>query len=737
MLRKFTGLRTKVFLIISITFVVLFLGQLLIARFTLFEGQLNLLKRRAYVNAERTEKVLFNEIAQLDARAKDWTEWHDTYQFVKDSNAVYSSPNLVTETFTDLNLNFLIVADTTGKIVYAQEFDLQKQQLKALSKELIALISQKHLSLLRPSPSNARVAGIILLDKEAMLISARAILPSLEKGTVGGTLIMGRLLNGKQFEKLSQIMQLNLTSYSYNDPQLPADFRLAKSQFSSGKAIAVQSLADNTIVSYLLVRDILGKPALVIRIDMDASIYTQIRGAFNYYSWTTLIIGLVFCLLFLLLLNRLILSRVSYLIRKVSQISSTGNLSIRIALLGNDELSSLASTLNQMLKQLQQSQKAYQESEERYFLAVAGANDGIWDWNISNNQIYFSPRWKAILGYEDEEISNDLDEWFQRIHPQEIEPLKWGIEIHLNGQTPHFEYEYQIRHKDGTYRWVLCRGLAVLDEAGIAYRMAGSMSDITKRKITENALAQRTIELTRSNAELEQFAYVASHDLQEPLRKIETFGDRLKAKFGHQLNEQGNDYIERMQMSARRLRTLIEDLLDFSRVTRRSQPFILVNLNAVIDEIICDLEGQINATKGTIEVAKLPSIEADSLQMRQLFQNLLSNALKFSRKSETPRIAIECSILKSPQQWCEIAVKDNGIGFDEKYSDRIFQVFQRLHGRSEYEGTGIGLAICAKIVARHGGSLCAKSIPGVGSTFIVQLPLKQAPSHLTAGYETH
>ena len=245
------------------------------------------------------------------------------------------------------------------------------------------------------------------------------------------------------------------------------------------------------------------------------------------------------------------------------------------------------------------------------------------------------------------------------------------------------------------------------------------------QKKAEEALAKKVDELARHNAELEQFTYVASHDLQEPLRKIEAFGDRLKVKCASQLNEQGQDYITRMQKSARRMRTLIEDSLALSRLTTEAKSFIPVDLNSAIADVISELEIKLEETKGRVEMKDLPTISADPIQIHQLFQNLISNALKFHHPEEPPVVTIESKRLRSQPDAIEIAVKDNGIGFDEKYSDRIFQVFQRLHGRSEYEGTGIGLAICAKIVQRHNGSITAKSTPGKGSTFIIQFPSQQ------------
>lgn len=262
----------------------------------------------------------------------------------------------------------------------------------------------------------------------------------------------------------------------------------------------------------------------------------------------------------------------------------------------------------------------------------------------------------------------------------------------------------------------------IADQIGIALFQAQMLEDETRQRQ----------ELARSNAELQQFASVASHDLQEPLRKIQAFGNRLKASCGEVLNEQGLDSLERMQNAAQRMQALIDDLLTLSRITTKAQPFVNVNLSQVVKEVLSDLEVRIGQTNGQVEVGELPTIEADPVQMRQLFQNLLSNALKF-HQGAMPLVKIDSQLLNQEQQpvndtvtaqYCQVMVKDNGIGFNEKYLDRIFNVFQRLHSRNEYEGTGIGLAICRKITERHGGSITAHSIPGQGATFIVTLPLQ-------------
>jgi PAS domain S-box-containing protein len=252
-----------------------------------------------------------------------------------------------------------------------------------------------------------------------------------------------------------------------------------------------------------------------------------------------------------------------------------------------------------------------------------------------------------------------------------------------------------------------------------------------ERKRAQDRLARTAGMLSQSNRELQDFASVASHDLQEPLRKIQAFGDRLKQKCEGQLSQDGNDYLARMLNAASRMQTLINDLLTFSRVTTKAQPFSKVDLNVIARDVLSDLEVRIEQTGGSVEVSDLPVIDADPLQMRQLFQNLIANALKF-RKPDQPsvvRIFADCSsqiaegatwALTNDEIW-QISVADNGIGFDEKYLDRIFTVFQRLHGRNTYEGTGVGLAVCRRIVERHNGSITARSKPGQGATFIVKL----------------
>ncbi len=310
--------------------------------------------------------------------------------------------------------------------------------------------------------------------------------------------------------------------------------------------------------------------------------------------------------------------------------------------------------------------------------------------------------------------------------------------------------ELVIAPPDGPRRTLVANGQAIYDENHCKLGAVVTMHDITARQEAQEQLRRSAEQLDRSNKALQDFASVASHDLQEPLRKIQAFGDRLRARSAEHLGESGLDYLGRMQSAAGRMQRLIDDLLTYSRVSTRALPFEPTNLNEIAEGVMSDLEARVEQLNARVEIGPLPTLDADPLQMRQLLQNLIGNAMKFHKPGEQPRVRVtasverettmtpdgaahggavgenshpEDSLIPADAQWCILSVEDNGIGFDEKYLDRIFTVFQRLHGRAEYAGTGVGLAICNKIAQRHGGSISAHSAPGQGACFVVTLPI--------------
>jgi len=331
-----------------------------------------------------------------------------------------------------------------------------------------------------------------------------------------------------------------------------------------------------------------------------------------------------------------------------------------------------------------------------------------------NPIIYANPAFYQLTGYTPEETLGHNCRFLQGPDTDRdvVAKIRTSLQAKQGCQVTLLNYR-----KDGTPFWNELTLTPTRDASGNVINFIGVSRDVTGRKASEEAMQALTHKLEQSNQELSEFARVASHDLQEPLRKIQAFGDRLSAK--GLVQPEGQPYLERMQDAARRMSTLIHDLLALSRVATKMQPFRPVDLTQLAQEVISDLEIRIEEVGGKVELGVLPSIDADPLQIRQLLQNLIGNALKFQCPGVPPVVKVWG--LCTPQG-CQLIVADNGIGFDEKYKERIFNVFERLHGRSEYQGTGVGLAICRKIVERHGGTIVAESTPGQGSTFTITLP---------------
>ncbi|MEQ9001445.1 MAG: PAS domain S-box protein [Coleofasciculus sp. B1-GNL1-01] len=501
----------------------------------------------------------------------------------------------------------------------------------------------------------------------------------------------------------------------------------------------------------------------------------------------------------------------------------------------NDELAA-------QIAQREQIEASLRETQERFILAVRGSGDGLWDWNVLTQEVYYSPRLKQILGYEEQEGENYYNFWESRVHPDDRDRVMNAMQDHLENHVP-YAIEYRLRQKSGDYCWIYARAQAIWDETGKPTRMAGSISDITDRKRAEEALQQseakyralidttqtgyvvldqqgivldanqeyvrvtgqsnmsdilgqpvlnwiapydlernvaeiqkalveRSVQnletdychangtiipieinakvidtdegcrilalcrditerkqarqelkaaiadLARSNQDLEQFAYVASHDLREPLRKIRSYSDLLVKRYRGKLDERADKYIAYITDATQRMQSLISDLLTYSRVSKPELIPEPTDLGHILKKTLADLSPLIKENKAIITTDSLPKVNANPTQMAQLLQNLITNGIKF-RTQQPPRIHITAT--REGQFW-QIAVQDNGIGMESQYRDRIFVIFQRLHYREEYPGTGIGLAVCKKIVERHGGQIWVESELGQGSTFYFTLP---------------
>lgn len=501
---------------------------------------------------------------------------------------------------------------------------------------------------------------------------------------------------------------------------------------------------------------------------------------------------------------------------------------------------------------LKATQQALINSRARLQRVLNGSNDGFWDWNLITDEVEASDRFYRILGYLPGERPADFRGLANTAHPDDAEHTSQVLADHVEGRSDHVEVEYRMRHRNGSWVWVMARGkIYERDVTGRPSRMAGTISDVTVRHRMESAMRERerllravlealptsvliadshgtitasnpaadafwqgtqhvgidgygvfrgwwadggkpieahdwalaraieqrqtsrdevveietpdgqrktilnfatpitddrgqiegaisvaqdithvmqlqkdllrqTRELEESNKELEQFAYAASHDLQEPLRKITSFVQLFARRYSEKVDANAQEYIDIIVEGAQRMKSLIDDLLRYSRVTGGERAFTAVDLQQVLTGVRKDLELQLVETGAAVDADPLPVITGDSSQLRALFQNLISNAIKF-RSERAPRIEIRCR--RDGAQYV-LSVRDNGIGIDPKYFERIFVLFQRLHTRAEYPGSGIGLAICKKIVERHGGHIWVESVPAEGATFHFALPVR-------------
>ncbi len=397
------------------------------------------------------------------------------------------------------------------------------------------------------------------------------------------------------------------------------------------------------------------------------------------------------------------------------------------------------------LTPIKRAEEALATSEEKFRTAFANASIGFAMSSVDGHFLDANPAYCRITGYPIEELRALT---FQKlIHPDDYAENMKLIDLMMAGRIPDFVVENRYALKDGGTAWVRKSVSLVRDAEGTPQWIISLAENVTQRKRAEDELRrsrdeldlrvrERTAELTisnkalveyaakleRLNQELQEFAFAASHDLQEPLRKIQTFSDLAKTRCAPALDSAGQDYLERVINSAGRMRHLLDDLLQFSRIATRPEAHKVISLGKIAREAAGVFERMIEEAGAVVEIDGLPEIEADGAQMLRLFQNLIGNSLKF-RSDGKPRIMVSAG--KDGQGWCEIMVRDNGIGFDQEFATRIFKPFQSLHPRGEYEGTGMGLAMCRKIVERHGGSIRAESESGKGSTFIISLPVKQ------------
>ena len=374
-----------------------------------------------------------------------------------------------------------------------------------------------------------------------------------------------------------------------------------------------------------------------------------------------------------------------------------------------------------------QAQQALVKSIERFEYATKATSDAIWDCDLVNNTIFWGEGFNTLFGYKLKERNPGISSMQAYIHPDDKERIYKSInEVIDNPAKIYWKADYRFKKFDGSYASVVDCALVIRDDKGIPFRIIGAIQDITERiqneivlKELNEQLNNRAGELASSNAELEQFAYIASHDLQEPLRMVTGFLSQIQKKYESQLDEAGRSYIHFAVNGAVRMRKIIQDLLEYSRVGWQKYPYEKIDTNLLLKEVVGVYSNSINEKKIKISWKNLPKITAGKIPIQQLFQNLIANAIKYQQPGVNPEIIV--SGTENKDHW-NFAIADNGIGIDSNFFDKIFVIFQRLHNKDEYSGTGIGLAICKKIIDNHKGKIWVESTPEKGSTFYFTIP---------------
>jgi len=378
-----------------------------------------------------------------------------------------------------------------------------------------------------------------------------------------------------------------------------------------------------------------------------------------------------------------------------------------------------------------QAEVALKLSEERYDQAMSVKNEGTWDWDLITNDTYFDKRYYTMAGYQPGEFPSNFVAWAERVHEDDLPAARKAIDDYLKGDSNRFNIEFRFRKKDNQWMWINGKGkISQRDENGKPLRMIGTHTDITDRKLAEDEVfklnaeleqrvKERTAELEVTNKELASFAYSISHDFRAPLRALNAFSANLTDKYSDQLDEQGLHYLNRIRYNALYMSDLVDDLLKLSRITRAEVKEQEVDLSRVAEEIIKDLQDAEPERQVTVTVEPGLSAKGDFALLKALLENLLENAWKYSSKEVQATIEVGRSTVDGEEAFF---VRDNGVGFDMAYADKLFGTFQRLHGADEFPGTGIGLASVQRIISRHGGKVWADSEEGKGATFYFTLP---------------
>jgi PAS domain S-box-containing protein len=723
------SVRTKILIVICLTFLALLGILYFAARWFLLRDAVVTEQKSTTQDVTRLLAALDDEIAVLYTTVADWAQWDDTYAFISNGDTAYIDSNLPDSEFTSLGVELMLFINNSGQIVFGRMVDLESGAEIPIPESLYSQLQAGSRLLSHKDPIDNKT-GVLSLPEGPMIISSQAIVTSQGEGPIRGTLIMGRRLDEAEIAKLSQLTQLLISAFSYNDDNLPGDVTQARNSLVGAESVFITPQSEKTVSGYTVINDVYGNPALIMRVDDPREAYAQAKTSMRYLGLALLAIGFVLGLVTMLLLERMVIIRLIGLNSSVMKIGSQGTASSRVEANGNDEIFALATNVNSMLDSIENSEAKERESGERFRSLYENATIGMYRTNPDGHILMANPALVSMLGYESfEGLSkrNLAAEGYEPENPR----LEFQKLIERDGEVRSLESAWE--RKDGSIRYVRESARVVRDEKDQPLYYEGTVEDITeKRQAEEKLLAlnaeleQRVEERTRALqdaqeqlvrqeklAVLGQLAGGVGHELRNPLGVILNAIYYLKL-VQPDANEKVRQYHGMIEQEVHNAVKIISDLLDFARI--KSVEREPVSVPELVQRVLDRYPRPETILAKVKFPASLPKVFADPRQVEQVLGNLVVNA--YQAMASNGMLTIQAVRRKKE---IAIAVKDTGMGIPPENMKKLFEPLFT----TKINGIGLGLAVSKKLAEANGGRIEVQSEPGKGSTFTLVLSVHE------------
>jgi PAS domain S-box-containing protein len=712
------SLRKKTLLLISLTLVGLILLLYLAVHVILTDSFMRLEVQDAAQNVQRAQSMLDGELADLRAVAWNWANRGDTYYFIEYANQAYIDTSFTDSTFEVYRLNLVLLVNTSGEAVFAEAFDLDAREAVPVPRSISENLTTDGL-LLDPLGDRSNVTGILMLPGGPMLVTAQPIRDGGTLASSRGTLILGRFLLADRLEHVDT--QERVTFAAYSGAENDMDFTTAQTELGQTTPLFIQPLNHQAVAGYTLVNDIYGNPGIILRVEIPRSIYHQGQTSLAYLLLSLVVVGMVSGILTLLLLERVVLSRMIKLTANVSRIGTSADLSTRLAVVGTDELSSLASSINTMLEALHRSQGNLHELNTQLEERVADRTAEVEKKNAllqaildtmgegviytTDRHIFYANKALAdMTGYAVEELIGQPDTLLQSETARSEQA--WLITARLSDSELQ-RGEMAFRRKDQTRLTVAVTATPLAEPGSEEFGRVAIVRDITKEKELEEWQAR--------------FISSASHELRTPMTNFTT-----RLYLMRNQPEKAEEHLEVLEYIANRMKRLIEDLLDVSRFQQGTIPVERqdVILQSLVTEVVRVQQPEAERKRISLHMdfcATPRHVYADPTRILQAVTNLVTNAILYTPEGGTITVQLLAENEVS-SAWALIRVRDTGAGIAPEHLPKVFQPFYRAT-RGGNGGTGLGLTITREIVELHGGTITVESEVGKGSTFTLKLPM--------------